>query len=215
MTAQMPAWPIDPAIIGPFTIAIILVELTPGPNMAYLAALSASEGRGAGLRAVAGVTLGLAIYMLAAVFGVAQAIASAPMLYVALRWAGVAYLFYLARETWRETKETSPGHAESDARAPFWRGLIANLLNPKAAVFYVTLLPTFVAAHHGAFWRQALLLGSLHLLFSVIIHGAIVIGAARVGEALRFQLEARMFRRSAALAIAAIALWLGWETAAA
>jgi threonine/homoserine/homoserine lactone efflux protein len=205
-------WPIELDLVGPFLLAILLVELTPGPNMAYLAALSASEGRAAGLRAVAGVTLGLAVYMLAAVFGVAEAIANAPGLYLLLRWAGVAYLFYLAWESWRDAEETSPGHADGDARAPFWRGLIANLLNPKAAVFYVTLLPSFMAPERGAIWRQALILGSLHLFVSVLVHGAIVVGAARAGAALGERVQAKNFRRVAALLIAAIAGWLAWET---
>src|SRR5690606_24551245 len=80
---------------------VLLVELTPGPNMGSLAALSASQGRTAGFRAVAGVTLGLAFYMLLAVLGVAEILAAAPLVYGALRWAGVAYLLYLAWEAWR------------------------------------------------------------------------------------------------------------------
>lgn len=61
--------PVDPSVIVPFLIAVSLIELTPGPNMGYLAALSAAEGRLAGFKAVLGVTVGLAFYMLLAVFG--------------------------------------------------------------------------------------------------------------------------------------------------
>ena len=90
------ALPIEPAAILPFLAAVTLIELTPGPNMGYLAALSATEGRAAGLKAVLGVTAGLAIYMLLSVAGVAEIIAAAPFVFGALRWAGVCYLLYLA-----------------------------------------------------------------------------------------------------------------------
>lgn len=208
----MDSLPIEPAALAPFLIAVLLIELTPGPNMGYLAALSASQGRTAGFRAVAGVTLGLAFYMLLAVLGVAEILAAAPLVYGALRWAGVAYLLYLAWEAWRGASETSPGHARDVDHAPFWRGLIANVLNPKALVFYVTLLPGFIAADHAPFWVQALILGSLHLLVSLIIHGLIVLGASHAGAVIAKSRGAAPVRRALAIGIALIAVWLAWET---
>lgn len=208
----MDSLPIEPAALAPFLIAVLLIELTPGPNMGYLAALSASQGRTAGFRAVAGVTLGLAFYMLLAVLGVAEILAAAPLVYGALRWAGVAFLLYLAWEAWRGASETSPGHARDVDHAPFWRGLIANVLNPKALVFYVTLLPGFIAADHAPFWVQALILGSLHLLVSLIIHGLIVLGASHAGAVITKSRGAAPVRRALAIGIALIAVWLAWET---
>jgi len=204
--------PIEPSVILPFLAAVTLIELTPGPNMGYLAALSAAQGRAAGFKAVLGVTAGLGVYMLLAVVGVAELIAAAPLVYGALRWAGVAYLLFLAWEAWRGARETSPGHAESRAdHAPFWRGFVANLLNPKAAVFYVTLLPGFIADDHAAFWMQALILGSAHILISLFVHSVIVIGAARAGRIISGSAYAVTVRRLMALGIAGIALWLGFE----
>lgn len=208
----MDSLPIEPAALAPFLIAVLLIELTPGPNMGYLAALSASQGRTAGFRAVAGVTLGLAFYMLLAVLGIAEILAAAPLVYGALRWAGVAYLLYLAWEAWRGASETSPGHGRDVDHAPFWRGLIANVLNPKALVFYVTLLPGFIAADHAPFWVQALILGSLHLLVSLIIHGLIVLGASHAGAVIAKSRGAAPVRRALAIGIALIAVWLAWET---
>lgn len=206
-------WLIDPAAFWPFLLAVALVELTPGPNMTYLAALAASEGRAAGLRAVAGVTLGLLAYLIAAVFGVAELIAASPPLYAALRWAGVLFLLYLAWEAWRATGESSPADAaKADASAPFWRGLAANLLNPKAAVFYITLLPGFTSPGYGPFWRQALVLGAVHLAISLAVHSAIVLSAARAGAALAGAGKGAVLRRVLAIGIALIAIWLAWET---
>lgn len=204
--------PVDPAALAPFLIAVALVELTPGPNMAWLGALSLSQGRAAGLRAVAGVTLGLAVYMLAAVAGVAGAIATAPGVYDALRILGVAYLFWLALEAWRGAGDVV---AMKDASAPFWRGLVINLLNPKALVFYVALLPGFISDRHGAFWPQALVLGALHLLVSVLVHGAIVFGADHAARAFGVSASsssAVALRKITAVGIALIACWLWLET---
>lgn len=205
-------WPVTPEAIIPFLIAVSLVELTPGPNMGYLAALSASDGRGAGLRAVAGVTLGLSVYMLATVIGLTELIAAAPGVYALLRWAGVAYLLYLAWEAWRGAVETSPGHARDVDHRPFWRGFIANVLNPKAAVFYVSLLPGFIAPDHAPFWAQALILGSAHVVVSVIVHGAIVLGAAHAGVLIARVGQGAVLRRAMAVAIGLVAVWLAWET---
>ncbi|HRE45533.1 MAG TPA: LysE family translocator [Terricaulis sp.] len=205
--------PIDPAILASFLLAVLLIEATPGPNMGYLAALSAASGRVAGMRAVLGVTLGLCIYMLAAVLGVAQLIAQAPLAYQALRWAGVAFLLYLAWQAWRGADEESPGHAsvQSD-HAPFWRGLIANVLNPKALVFYVALLPSFVAPERAPYWVQALILGGAHILISIIVHTGIVLVAARAGMLLAQHGRMRIVRRVLAVGIALIAFWLAWDT---
>lgn len=204
--------PIEVTALAPFFLAVLLIELTPGPNMGYLAALSASQGRQAGFKAVLGVTLGLAFYMLLAVLGIAEIIAAAPLVYDALRWAGVAYLFYLAWEAWRGASETSPGHARDVGRAPFWRGLIANVLNPKALVFYVALLPGFIAPDHAPFWLQALILGSLHLALSFGVHTAIVLGAAHAGALIARSQGATLVRRALAVGIALIAVWLAWAT---
>jgi threonine/homoserine/homoserine lactone efflux protein len=206
------AWPVTPEVIVPFLIAVSLVELTPGPNMGYLAALSVTDGRAAGLRAVAGVTLGLSVYMLAAVVGLAELIAAAPAAYALLRWAGVLYLLYLAWEAWRGAEETSPGHTRDVDHAPFWRGLVANLLNPKAAVFYVSLLPSFIAPDHAPVWVQALILGAAHIVISVIVHGSIVLGAASAGALIAGLGRGALLRRVMAGAIALAALWLAWET---
>jgi threonine/homoserine/homoserine lactone efflux protein len=129
-----------------FAITCLVIELTPGPNMAYLAVLSAREGRRAGFAATLGVALGLLIVGLAAALGLTAAITSSRLLYEGLRWAGVIYLLWLAWEGWRAENETSPGKAVVDPADSkfFLRGLITNLLNPKAGIFYIAVLPTFV-----------------------------------------------------------------------
>ena len=195
-----------------------MIELTPGPNMAYLAMVGSRWGRRAGAASVAGVTCGLLFYMILAVLGLGETILRAPQAYALLRWSGVAYLGWLAVQTWRGGAETSPGHADGAPNRGrlFGRGLLANLLNPKAAVFYVALLPSFTNPARGDLASQALTLGVIHVAVSVLVHSAIVLGAgglrpwlaARDHGGVRRQVD-HVF----ALGLAAISIWLAWETA--
>jgi threonine/homoserine/homoserine lactone efflux protein len=129
-----------------FAATCLVIELTPGPNMAYLSVLSATMGRRAGFAATFGVALGLLIVGLAAALGLTAVIGNSRWLYEALRWGGVLYLLWLAWEGWRGESETSPGNAAIGTPASkfFMRGLATNLLNPKAGLFYIAILPTFV-----------------------------------------------------------------------
>jgi threonine/homoserine/homoserine lactone efflux protein len=131
-----------------FALTCLVIELTPGPNTAYLAVLSAGNGRRAGFAATLGIALGLLIVGVGAALGLAALISSSRLLYEALRWGGIAYLLWLAWDGWREATETSPASTDGDGfeASVFTRGLVTNLLNSKAAVFYVAVLPTFVDA---------------------------------------------------------------------
>ena len=194
---------------------MLLVELTPGPNMGYLAVVGGQWGRRAGFLTILGVTAGLAVYMLAAVFGLAEIILRIDWLYHLLRWAGVAFLLWLAFDTWRggaadpaamDLPQPSPG-------ALLTRGFLANILNPKAAVFYIGLLPGFTDPARP-FAGQALTLGLIHIVIALAIHAVIVLAAARAIPLLARTTGTggRTIRIVFALALAAIALWLGWET---
>jgi len=112
--------------------------------MAYLAVLGVSIGRRAGFAATLGVALGVLFVGLAAALGLAVVIANSRLLYEALRWAGVLYLFWLAWEAWRREEDTLPDTAAAGDSKYFLRGLVTNLLNPKAGLFYLAVLPTFV-----------------------------------------------------------------------
>ena len=96
-------------MLGEFAIAAILIELTPGPNMAWLALLAVSRGRLTRLAAVLGVALGLSFAGVAAAIGVAALIAATPWIFQLLRWAGSLYLLYLAWDAWRSTSAIEDG----------------------------------------------------------------------------------------------------------
>lgn len=207
--------PVDPTVVLPFLAAVALMELTPGPNMGWLAIVSLSQGRTAGLAAVAGITLGLTLWMVAAAFGLIEVVLLWPALYQTIRWAGVGFLLWLAWDAWRSTGDgADAAPIETRRRALFRRGLIGNLLNPKAALLYVVLLPGFIRPAQGPLLAQALTLGSLHVVVSVIVHSVIVLTAARAGGALLTRVQGPRMRAAMALGLVAVAVWTAWETRA-
>lgn len=207
--------PVDPTVVLPFLAAVALMELTPGPNMGWLAIVSLSLGRTAGLAAVAGITLGLTLWMVAAAFGLTEVVLLWPALYQTIRWAGVGFLLWLAWDAWRSTGDgADAAPIETRRRALFRRGLIGNLLNPKAALLYVVLLPGFIRPAQGPLLAQALTLGSLHVVVSVVVHSVIVLTAARAGGALLTRAQGPRMRAAMALGLVAVAVWTAWETRA-
>lgn len=194
-----------------FLVAMVILELTPGPNMGWLAALSAQSGKRIGLTAVAGVTLGLLLQLLAAATGLSAVLANIPSLYHVLRWAGVAFMLYLAWEAFADTGSASSAHITG--RAGFMRGLIANVLNPKALAFYVLIVGQFADPAVGPVWRQILLLGLVHLGISIVIHTGIVLLASRLGERMDKWRTSFAARLIFAALLTGIAIWIAISTA--
>ena len=198
-------------ILLPFLITCLIIEATPGPNMGYLAVLSATYGRRAGFAAVAGVALGLLIVGLAAALGLAAVISASPFLYQMLRWGGVAYMVYLAWESWRpDAGFNTPHNIDEDARH-FKRGLITNILNPKAAVFYIAILPEFI---HGAqnIAAQTVMLTVIYVAVATIIHAAIVAVSGAAQNFLEHEKRREMARKIFAVMLLGIAVWIAFKT---
>lgn len=197
-----------------FAFTSMLIELTPGPNMAYLAIVGVSQGRKAGYAAVAGVALGLAIVGVAAALGLAAAINASPLLYQALRWGGVFYLLWLAYDGWRDASEEIEHAPLGSSNALYFRrGLITNLLNPKAAVFYIAVLPGFVEPT-GAVVPQTLLLSATFVVVATAIHAAIVAAAGAMRPLLEDPRRSMIVRRGLSIALAMVAVWFAWKTSA-
>jgi threonine/homoserine/homoserine lactone efflux protein len=197
-----------------FVLTCLVIELTPGPNMAYLAVLSASAGRRAGFAATLGIALGLLIVGLGAALGLAAVIASSRFAYEALRWAGVLYLFWLAWEGWRgPEEETSPGKATvaPEDSEYFWRGLVINLLNPKAGIFYVAIFPTFVDELRPLI-AQTVIFSAIYVAVATAVHSAIVLLADAARPWLEDRQRSGIIRRLLSLLLVAIAIWLLFVT---
>jgi threonine/homoserine/homoserine lactone efflux protein len=205
--------PVDPILLG-FIVAVVLIELTPGPNMTYLAILAASRGSGAALFAVAGVAAGLLIVGTLSAFGVAALVAQSTALWQFLRWAGVFYLLWLAWEAWQGA-DGEPGLDGSFADAPrtlFLRGVLTNLLNPKAFVFYIAVLPRFLVPGDARPLHRTLMLTLIYVAIATAIHAAIVLAAGEVQRLFEKGAAVRRLRKSLAILLAVVAVWLAWET---
>lgn len=199
--------------LAPFIVTATLIELTPGPNMAFLAVVSATEGRRKGYATVAGVTLGLLIVGILAALGLAAVISQSAILFEILRWGGIAYLLFLAVQGWKDIRETSP-HAITQKHALtdyFRHGLVINLLNPKAALFYIAILPTFLNPEQTG-PTETVTLTLIYVIIATLIHLIIVSFAALLHPFLAVPGRNRLTRRGLSLALAAVALWFGWST---
>ena len=205
------AVPLASASLASFALTSLLIELTPGPNMTYLALVAARDGRRSGFATVAGVTLGLAVIGLVAAFGVAELVQSSRVLYESLRWAGVLFLLYLAWEGWRTGTDVVASDGSSRGRY-FMRGLVTNLLNPKAAVFYVAVLPTFIDTSKPVL-TQTVALTVIYVLVATLIHSAIVVLAGTLEPFLNDPRRERIARRVLSALLACVAIWFGWSTA--
>jgi threonine/homoserine/homoserine lactone efflux protein len=203
-----------PSSLLAFALTCAIIEITPGPNMGYLAALTLARGWLVGMAAVAGVALGLAIYGVAAALGLAALFERSTLLYEVLRWAGIAYLGWLAWEAWSEPDDIAPdaaGGHDVALRTAFRRGLMTNLLNPKAGIFYVAVVPTFVTATDRVL-VQTLVLSGIFVLIATAIHSSIVLLASGLHDYLADPAWRRPVRRVLALALAAIAIWFAFST---
>lgn len=168
---------------GGMALAALVMVLTPGPNMIYLVSRSIAQGRAAGLISLAGTGTGFLAYMTMANVGLAVVFVAVPWLYVGLKTAGVVYLAYLA---WKTLRPGGAGVFEARALAPdsnwklFRMGLVTNLLNPKAAVMYLALIPQFINPDAGHTAVQGLTLGSIQIAVSLTINALIMLGAGSI-----------------------------------
>ncbi len=174
--------PATSALLGFAMIAFGLV-LTPGPNMIYLISRSITQGPAAGIVSLGGVALGFVFYMLCAAFGITALLFAVPYAYDGLRFAGAAYLLYLA---WQAVKPNgrSPFQvrklAADSPRKLFVMGFVTNLLNPKIAMLYLALLPQFIDPAAGSVLMQSLALGAIQICISISVNAMIALSAGSI-----------------------------------
>lgn len=166
-----------------FSLIALGMVLTPGPNMVYLVSRTICQGRAAGLVSLGGVALGFVFYMVCAAFGITAIVMAIPYAYDALRIAGAAYLLWMAWQAIRpggrspfEVRQLAP----DGPRRLFAMGLLTNLLNPKIAVMYLSLLPQFIDPARGDVLAQTLVLGSAQIAVSLLVNACIVLAAGSV-----------------------------------
>ena len=159
-----------------FAVAVALLALTPGPVWIYLISRTLAQGRRAGYFSLVGVMAGVLVHLLAAALGLSAVLLALPWAFDAIKLAGAAYLLWLAWSTVRGagfsfTPQPLP-HVPN--RVLFRQALTASVVNPKVAVFYLSLFPQFVDPAAGPVLLQSLALGIVHVSVSTLIDGALV-----------------------------------------
>jgi len=174
---------LTPTDLAWFTLAALVLVLTPGPNMIYCVSRALCQGRAAGLISLAGVLLGFVVHLMAAALGLTALLIAVPFAFDTIRLAGAAYLLWLA---WQAVKPN--GSAPFEARLLpddrpaklFSMGFLTNVLNPKVAMFYLSFFPQFLHPDRGSVLLQSLELGAIQILVSGGINALLVFSAAGI-----------------------------------
>ena len=168
-----------------FAAACLLMVLTPGPNMIYLISRSICQGRKAGLVSLLGVVAGFFVHLFAAAAGLTAVFLAVPMAYEVLKWAGALYLLWLA---WQAVKPgaRSPFEAQQlppdSTRKLVTMGFLTSALNPKIAVFYLSVFPQFINPEHGSVFTQSVMLGFTQISVSFMVNALIAVFAASIAS---------------------------------
>lgn len=176
-----------PSLASFFAFALIALgmALTPGPNMVYLISRSIAQGRTAGLISLCGILVGHVFYMVCAAVGLTALLIAIPFAYDAVRLAGAAYLLYLAWQAVRPNGR-SPFAVQpllkDGPRKLFLMGLLTNILNPKIAVLYLSLLPQFIDAETGSVLAQSLVYGGTQIAVSIGANAVYIVSAGAIAR---------------------------------
>lgn len=171
-----------------FAATCLALAITPGPDMLLVASRSLSQGRATAFAALLGIQIGIYCHALLAAFGLSALLLAVPAAYAAIRYAGAAYLLFLAWKSLRARPSAlaPPGSA---ARLPFWvalrQGLLTNLLNPKVALFVLALFPQFAPLREGSLVWRFLLLATILDVIGFLVNAAVILAAGSLGRLLR------------------------------
>ncbi len=159
-----------------FAFAVALLALTPGPVWIYLISRTLAQGRRAGYFSLIGVMLGVLLHLVLAALGLSAVLMAVPWAFDAIKLAGAAYLLWLAWTTIRGAgfSFTPQPLAHVPDRVLLRQSMLASVVNPKVAVFYLSLFPQFVDPAAGSVLLQSVALGIVHVSVSTVIDGALV-----------------------------------------
>jgi len=172
--------------VGVYVLATLLVCLSPGPNVFLILSLGLRHGAGAALRAVLGVSSATCVYLAAAAAGLLALLAASERVFAIVRWIGATYLVYtgirllIAATRVRELSRLESNLPAAQPGLPFWQGFITQLANPKALLFWTSLLPQFIDPS-DSLARQVILLGAIGIAIDIAVLSAYGLVAAAVG----------------------------------
>ena len=174
-----------------FMAAGLALNITPGPDMLYVAARSTSEERAAGIVSSLGIATGTLFHITAVALGLSALLAAVPIAYTTVRIAGASYLVYLGVRALASRSANGPRSIE---RAPlgaiFRQGMLTNMLNPKVALFFLAFLPQFVDPSRGSAAMQIVILGLIFDTSGTVVNT--IVALATSGAADRVRVNSRL-----------------------
>ena len=170
-----------------FVSAALLLLMIPGPAVFYIVGRSIGHGRSAGLVSALGISVGSLVHTAAAAVGLWALLMSSAIAFAAVKYLGAAYLIYLGIQKLRreEPLELSGGAPSVKLSRLFAQGIVVNVLNPKAALFFFAFLPQFVDPGRGNVAGQILFLGVLFALLGITTDSFWALTAGTVGNLFR------------------------------
>jgi len=176
-----------------FALAGLMLNLTPGNDMIYVATRSTGQGIKAGIVSALGITAGCMVHILAAVVGLSAILAESAVAFDVVKYLGAGYLVYLGIRALvskrrgfvikgeKEETERSEGKEDDSYRKIFWQGVITNVLNPKVALFFLAFLPQFIdVSAKDAHW-QILFLGTWFNISGLLVNVLVALLFGKIG----------------------------------
>jgi threonine/homoserine/homoserine lactone efflux protein len=171
-----------------FLSAAVLLNLSPGPDIAFILGHTMRSGKRAGFSALFGVWSGACLHVLMAALGLSAILAASAVAFSTVKWIGAAYLVWLGIQALRSGGGDGLIKAVGE-RLPVARiyrqGILVSLLNPKVAIFFLAFLPQFVVEGAGPAWAQLLLHGGLIIVVAAFIEPPLVLLGGRLADAIR------------------------------
>ena len=184
LTSFIPGLP----VLAAFSFAVLLLAITPGPDMTLWMSRTIRDGRAVGLMTLLGTNLGIAVHTLLVAFGVSALIVASPVAFLVLKTGGAGYLLWLAIQAVRNRSVLSvkaSGKTDASMGKAFLNGLWVNLLNPKVIIFFMTFLPQFVSVNDPHVTGKLIFLGVLSILVALPVAILVVFGANGLADWLR------------------------------
>lgn len=194
-----------------FFMTSLLLSLSPGPDNLFVLAQAAQQGQKAGLLVTLGLCTGLLVHTAAVTFGLAALFAASAVAFSVLKFVGAGYLLFMAWQAFHAGAQAGPART-IDRLSPgklYSRGIIMNITNPKVSIFFLAFLPQFTDPRKGPLTMQLLLLGSLFIVATILVFGAISILAGALGDRFRQSVRAqKLLNRLAGTIFAGLAVKL-------
>ncbi|WP_136067829.1 LysE family translocator [Modicisalibacter radicis] len=171
-----------------FLSAAVLLNISPGPDMAFILGQTLRSGRRCGVAAMLGIWSGASLHVVMAAVGLSAILATSALAFSVVKWVGATYLIWLGIKMLRSQGASFLSNNEGDSlrmQSVYWQGVLVSALNPKVAVFFLAFLPQFVVDGAGPAGAQLLLHGSLIIVVAAFIEPPLVVAGSKLGAFLK------------------------------